>query len=52
LPEQPHVPNLLQLKRKGNTAVVQLLVQWDGWNEHDATWWDADEIEKNIPDFV
>jgi len=41
-----------KLKRMGNRAVVQFLVQWEGQNEDDVTWWDADEIGKNFHAFL
>ena len=39
-----------RLKKKGNRAGVDFLVQWKGADEGDATWMDADELKKTYPE--
>jgi len=41
-----------KLKKRGNRVVVQFVVQWEGQSVEDASWWDAEEIEKHFLDFA
>jgi hypothetical protein len=41
-----------RLKKKGNCAGVDFLVQWKRANEEDATWVDAEELRKTYPELV
>ena len=39
-----------RLKKKGNHAGVECLVQWEGTNEEDAMWIDVEELRKKWPE--
>jgi hypothetical protein len=43
---------LRRLKKKGNRAGTELLIQWKGTTEQDATWEDLDELQTNFLDHV
>ena len=38
-----------RLVKRGNRAAVSYLVQWEGQTIEDATWHDADYLEKTFP---
>ena len=38
-----------KLVKQGMGAKVKYLVQWEGQAEEDASWWDADDIDKRFP---
>ena len=39
-----------RLKRKGNRAGIELLIQWKGMSTEDTMWVDLDELKKKFPD--
>jgi hypothetical protein len=41
-----------RLKKKGNRAGVDFLVQWKGANEEDATWIDGEKLSQTYPELV
>lgn len=41
-----------RLKKKGNRAGIDFLVQWKGTSEEDATWVDAEELRRAYPELV
>jgi len=49
LTPEPEKILLRRLKRKGKRAAIELLVQWKGTTEEEATWVDWAELKKNFP---
>ena len=41
-----------RLKKKGNRAGVDVLIQWKGANKEYATWVDAEELSRTYPELV
>jgi hypothetical protein len=41
-----------RLKKKGKRAGSELLIQWKGTTEHDATWEDLEDLRRIFPDLV
>ena len=50
----PEPENILdrRLKKKGNRARVDFLVQWKGANEEDATWMDGEKLSMTYLELV
>ncbi|XP_074318113.1 uncharacterized protein LOC141654902 [Silene latifolia] len=40
-----------KMMKKGNRAVVYVLIHWSNGSENDATWESYEEIEKRFPEF-
>ena len=41
-----------RMKKKGNVAGTDLLIQWEGSNEEDALWVDLGELRRQYPELV
>lgn len=41
-----------RMKKKGNRARAEILAQWEGSNEEDASWVDVDELRRQCPELV
>ena len=41
-----------RMKKKGNYAGTDLLVQWEGYNEENAIWVDVEELQQKYPELI
>ena len=41
-----------KLVKQGMRAKVKYLVQWEGQAEEDASWWDTDDFDRQVPGFT